>query len=325
MTPKKPICSLSLDLDNKWSYMKTHGDAGWESFPSYLDIVVPRFLEILDEFGWKITVFVVGQDAALEENREALKMIAEAGHEIGNHSFNHEPWLHLYSKQQILEEIRGAEVAIGASTGEKPIGFRGPGFSISRAVLEVLAESGYLYDASLFPTFLGPLARTYYFLKSDFQDEEKEKRKELFGGFREGLNPIRPFEWELGKRSLIEIPVTTMPIFRLPIHFSYVLFISVFSQALARLYFRTALAMCRRAQISPSILLHPLDFLTEDDVPELAFFPAMRSSYENKSKWLFSALETISSSWRVARMGDFATSGIDRQAYRRIRAEGRIG
>ena len=58
MTSEKPICSLSLDLDNKWSYMKTHGDAGWESCPSYLDIVVPRFLKILDEFGWKITVFI---------------------------------------------------------------------------------------------------------------------------------------------------------------------------------------------------------------------------------------------------------------------------
>ena len=26
--------SLSLDLDNQWSYMKTHGDDGWESYPS---------------------------------------------------------------------------------------------------------------------------------------------------------------------------------------------------------------------------------------------------------------------------------------------------
>ena len=38
----KPLASLSLDLDNKWSYMKTHGDAGWEALPSYLDACVPR-------------------------------------------------------------------------------------------------------------------------------------------------------------------------------------------------------------------------------------------------------------------------------------------
>ena len=89
------MASLSLDLDNQWSYMKTHGDAGWESFPSYLDVVVPRALEFLKAKGLSITFFIVGQDAALDKNRESLRSIAAAGHEIGNHSFNHEPWLHL--------------------------------------------------------------------------------------------------------------------------------------------------------------------------------------------------------------------------------------
>src|SRR3982750_647036 len=93
----KNIASLSLDLDNKWSYMKTHGDAGWETYPSYLDVVVPRALQFLKERGLSITFFIVGQDAALQVNREAIASIAAAGHEIGNHSFSHEPWLHLYS------------------------------------------------------------------------------------------------------------------------------------------------------------------------------------------------------------------------------------
>src|SRR3954447_2743061 len=92
----KPIASLSLDLDNKWSYLKTHGDRGWESYPSYLDVVVPRFLGMLKELGLRITVFVVGQDAACTSNRDALSAISASGHGIGNHSFHHEPWLHLY-------------------------------------------------------------------------------------------------------------------------------------------------------------------------------------------------------------------------------------
>jgi peptidoglycan/xylan/chitin deacetylase (PgdA/CDA1 family) len=92
----KPVASLSLDLDNQWSYMKTHGDAGWDAYPSYLDIVVPRVLEFLAARGLRITFFVVGQDAALERNRDALAALSAAGHEIGNHSFRHEPWLHLY-------------------------------------------------------------------------------------------------------------------------------------------------------------------------------------------------------------------------------------
>ena len=100
--------------------MKTHGDAGWESLPSYLDVVVPRFLAVLDTFSIRITVFVVGQDAALEGNHAALRSLVEAGHEIGNHSFHHEPWLHLYSGDEVAAEIERAETAIESATGVRP-------------------------------------------------------------------------------------------------------------------------------------------------------------------------------------------------------------
>src|SRR5207248_11307593 len=89
MNGRKPLASLSLDLDNKWSYLKTHGDAGWESYPTYLPLVVPRVLEFLRQRGLTITFFLVGQDAARAENRDVLRSIAEAGHEVGNHSFKH--------------------------------------------------------------------------------------------------------------------------------------------------------------------------------------------------------------------------------------------
>src|SRR5512147_3243633 len=95
MALSKPVASLSLDLDNKWSYMKTHGDRGWESFPSYLDTVVPRALSMLKAHGMTISFMIVGQDAALDKNREALAQIPAAGHEIGNHSFHHEQWFHM--------------------------------------------------------------------------------------------------------------------------------------------------------------------------------------------------------------------------------------
>src|ERR1043166_6589546 len=134
------LASLSLDLDNKWSYMKTHGDAGWETFPSDLDVVVPRALEFLKQRDLKIAFFIVGQDAALEKNHQALRSIADAGHEIGNHSFNHEPWLHLYSKDELVAELSKAEEAIAAATTRHPVGFRGPGFSLTPTVLDVLAE-----------------------------------------------------------------------------------------------------------------------------------------------------------------------------------------
>jgi peptidoglycan-N-acetylglucosamine deacetylase len=269
------LASISLDLDNKWSYIKTQGAEGWESFPSYLPLVVPRILQTLAGLGVKITFFVVGQDAELPENRGALSALADAGHEIANHSFHHEPWLHLYSRAELDEEFQRSEAAIAAATGQQTRGFRGPGFSYSRSVLEVLCERGYEYDASTFPTFLGPVARLYYFLHSGLKREERQQRKALFGSARAGFQTLRPFRWKGLPAPLIEIPVTTLPWLKVPIHFSYIMYLAAVSPLLARTYFSAALTACRLNRLQPSLLLHPLDFLGGDEVPELSFFPGM--------------------------------------------------
>jgi peptidoglycan/xylan/chitin deacetylase (PgdA/CDA1 family) len=304
---EKPIASLSLDLDNKWSYMKTHGDAGWETFPTYLDAVVPRSLEFLRERNLKITYFVVGQDAAREENHDAIRQISDAKHEIGNHSFNHEPWLHLYSKQELIEEFERTENALENVTGQRTIGFRGPGYSLSPTVLEVLAERNYEYDCSTLPTYIAPLARAYYFFKSpEMSEEEREKRKKLFGKFSDGFQSLKPYKWQIGEKSLVEIPVTTLPVFKTPIHASYVIYLSTFSKALARAYWKTAIEMCRVSGTQPSLLLHPLDFLSGEDAPELKFFPAMDLPVEQKLEFLSDVLEAFTGKFEVVNMREHA-------------------
>src|SRR3712207_8039087 len=49
------------------------------------------------------------------------------------------------------------------------------------------------------------------------------KREALFGRFSDGLRPNAPYSWRLDEHSLVELPVTTMPFVRVPIHLSYVL------------------------------------------------------------------------------------------------------
>jgi peptidoglycan-N-acetylglucosamine deacetylase len=302
----RPPAALSLDLDNQWAYMMTHGDAGWEALPSYLDILVPRVLGLLDEFGLRITFFVVGQDAALEKNRAALRAIAGAGHEIANHSFHHRQWLHRYSAAQIEEEIATAEAQIERATGQRPAGFRGPGFSLSRETLEVLVRRSYVYDATTFPTFLGPLARAYYFLGTRMSREERRKRDVLFGGAAEVLRPIQPYRWLLAGGTLVEIPTTTMPLLRLPFHLSYLLYLASYSPALALQYFRTALALCRATSTPPSFLLHPLDFLGCDDGVGLEFFPAMRLPGRVKCDLARRVLELLCRSYQPTGLLRFA-------------------
>ena len=305
----KQIASLSLDLDNKWSYMKTHGDAGWETFPTYLDTVVPRALQFLKERDLRITFFIVGQDAALDKNAEAIGQIAAAGHEIGNHSFRHEPWLHLYSKQELIEEFQKTEDALERVTGQITKGFRGPGYSLSPTVLEVLAERNYEYDCSTLPTYIAPIARAYYFFKSpEMSVEEKEKRKKLFGKFSDGFQSLKPYRWQIGEKSLVEIPVTTLPIFKTPIHASYVIYLSTFSKSLAKAYWKTAVEMCRMSGTQLSLLLHPLDFLSGEDAPELKFFPAMNLPIERKLEFVGEILETFSGKFEIVNMRRHAES-----------------
>jgi peptidoglycan/xylan/chitin deacetylase (PgdA/CDA1 family) len=307
----KPLASLSLDLDNKWSYLKTHGDRGWESYPSYLDGVVPRFVELLSDVGLKITVFVVGQDAAIRSNHEALSSLTAAGHGIGNHSFHHEPWLHLYSPQEIEDEISSAEEAIFSATGATPVGFRGPGYSLSPAVLACLARRGYRYDASTLPTLIGPLARCYYFARARLSADQRRQRQQLFGGWTECLRPLRPYWWSIAsgedkERRILELPVTTMPLLRVPIHFSYVLFLLEKSRAAAWSYWRLAMQTCRVAGVEPSLLLHPLDVIGGDEEPDLGFFPAMKLSGALKRDFMRELLADFSRCFNVLPLDEYA-------------------
>ncbi|MCI4671957.1 MAG: polysaccharide deacetylase family protein [Bacteroidia bacterium] len=284
MGNNKRIASLSLDLDDMWTYLKTHGDESWDEYPSYLDYGIPRILDFLDKHDTKITFFIVAQDAAFEHNREVLRSIAERGHDIGSHTFHHDPWLHVYTEEEVNEEFARAEMHIEDVTGVRPTGFRGPGFSFSDTVLKVLKDRGYEYDASTFPNILNPLARMYFLWTSNMSKEERETRKGLFGSWKDGFRPNKPYNWKINQEELMEIPVTTMPIFKVPIHASYILFLAGYSHALAMFYLRFAISMCKLTGTQPSILLHPLDFLGSDDTDRLSFFPAMRIPAEKKLK-----------------------------------------
>jgi len=287
--------------------MKVHGDDGWETFPSYLDIVVPVFLDVFDKLDIKITFFIVGQDAAIEKNKKVLQSIVERGHEVGNHSFHHESWLKTYSKEKIEAEIEHAEESILMVTGKRTNMFRGPGFSWSNDLLEVLQKRGYIFDASLLPTYISPLMRRYYFWKSKLSKEEKESRKELFGSFKEGFYPLKPFTWKFkNDKRLLEIPVTTMPFFKLPFHQSYLLYISGVSMGLMKMYLRFAIFMCKITKTPPSYLLHPLDLIGGDIVPQLSFFPGMNIKSEKKLKVFEIAITMLKKHFEVLPMEQFA-------------------
>lgn len=303
----RPVASVSLDMDDLWTYLRTHGDPAWARRPSYLPLFVPRLLDALGEAGATITCFLVGEDAARDEAAALFRGVAARGHEIASHTYRHEVWLGRYGAAEVDEELDRAEQAIGAATGARPVGFRGPGFSWSPALLDALERRGYRYDASTLPTFVGPLARRYFLATARLTPAEAAARGALFGAFRDGFRPIRPYHWALGGgRRLLEIPVTTVPGVRTPFHLSYLLYLAAASERAMYAYLRSALALCRLTGVEPSFLLHPPDLLGPGEAPGLEFFPGMRLPAARKRRLFVGALRAIAEHFVIVPMAAHA-------------------
>jgi hypothetical protein len=301
----RPLASVSVDLDNLWAYLKTHGDSGWRRYPSFLPSAVPRLLEILGEQQLTTTVFAVGADVVREDGAKAVNEIAAAGHEVANHSFGHEPWLHRYSRDRLEEELSRTEDAIVSAGAPRPTGFRGPGYSVTRDLVELLAERGYAYDASTLPTWIGPLARAYHNRTAPPVTGD-DGRGELFGGFSRVLAPVHAHRWRTTDgAALVELPVTTMPLLRTPIHGSYLLRLHEVSPRLARAYFRTALRLCLARGVAPSLLLHPTDVLGSAEASGMEFFPGMATPGGRKVAWLGWVLDALRAHFDVVGTGEY--------------------
>ena len=318
----KPIASISLDFDNKWAYLRAAGREDWASSSSYLKLAADRIVETLGEFDLPCTVFIVGRDLANDGDSAAVQSFNRLRRwEPANHSLNHLPWMHTMEPAEIADEIETTHNRICEVVGRRPFGFRGPGFSCPDEVLRVLAANDYLYDASIFPTSMAPIARAVFMMRTKLKGEQREKAKKLYGGFASMRNPNRPFQRAIetpqGTRQLWEVPVTVMPFTRTPIHFSYFTFLASFSTLVAKAYFRTALRLCRMTGTAPSLLLHPPDFMGREDDSDMAYFPAMNMSSQAKLKIVRWALKTYSESFDVHCMID-QVAAIDSHAKSKV-------
>ena len=89
----------------------------------------------------KATFFIGGSWA--KRHPESLKSIADAGHELGNHSFTH-PHPNRLSKEQNQAEISRTEQLVEEVTGVKTRLYAPPYGEYNRTVLTAAEELGYL-------------------------------------------------------------------------------------------------------------------------------------------------------------------------------------
>jgi peptidoglycan/xylan/chitin deacetylase (PgdA/CDA1 family) len=83
----------------------------------------PALLELLARYAVPATFFQCG--ANVERLPHIARATAEAGHEIGNHSFSH-PLLCFHSPRFMRRELGRAQHAIETHTGARPTLFRAP-------------------------------------------------------------------------------------------------------------------------------------------------------------------------------------------------------
>jgi peptidoglycan-N-acetylglucosamine deacetylase len=84
----------------------------------------PRVLELLAAHGARATFFVVGERA--ERHPDLVRAIADAGHQLGTHSFSHGTWFHCQRRRALAADIRKGVDAVTAIVGRAPLAFRPP-------------------------------------------------------------------------------------------------------------------------------------------------------------------------------------------------------
>ena len=97
----------------------------------------PQLLQILKEKNVHATFFVLGENTV--QHPEIVKQTAEAGHEIGNHTYDHQD-LATLSAQSITEEVTKTDTEIKKATGKTPTFVRPPYGSITSVGASVIQQ-----------------------------------------------------------------------------------------------------------------------------------------------------------------------------------------
>jgi len=278
----RQAATLSIDLDDLWSYRRSFGLPADPAMASLLPLAIPRFLAFMQRHHLHGTAFVVGADALRPEHTHLFRAIAQAGHEIGNHSLSHAGDLEAWPVEQQRADLEAAHAAIQAASGFSPHGFRGPSFRVSGALLETVRALRYHYDASSFPNSLGALARRWQARNAARLGAQPVLAADTFGSRASARLPLRSYAWDLPGGSLVEVPVTTLPGLRIPIHGTYLQHLADSSTIAARAYAFAIVTSCRLARVAPHYLLHATDFIGCDDALESGFLPGMRRGWQAK-------------------------------------------
>ena len=145
------VALLTFDVDGPSASINRNPDA--VNMPSLMsmgeygpNVATPRILDLLDRYDIKCSFFIPGYVA--EAHQDLVRDIVGRGHEIGHHGYMHEPPATLDPVQE-MEVLKKGIAILNRTSGNRPLGYRSPGWELSARSLEYLATLGFKYDSSL--------------------------------------------------------------------------------------------------------------------------------------------------------------------------------
>ncbi len=149
-----PLRCVSIDVEEYFHVEAARHAVGrdqWDAWPSRVEGNVDRLLALFERCGQRGTFFILGHVA--QRRPGLVRRIADAGHEVASHGTHHDR-LHRLTPDTFREDLLTSKRLLEDLTGQPVLGYRAPTFSVTRQTawaIDVLAESGFTYDASIFP------------------------------------------------------------------------------------------------------------------------------------------------------------------------------
>jgi peptidoglycan/xylan/chitin deacetylase (PgdA/CDA1 family) len=154
---KEILCSFGVDVDAVAGWLGSYGgedsslDISRGMFAG--EVGVPRLVRLFDKYGMKTTWFVPGH--SIETFPDQMKLVVDAGHEIGLHGYSHENPVSMTPQQE--EDVLDKSIElVERLSGRRPRGYVAPWWELSPVTVDLLVKKGIKYDHSLMHNDFSP-------------------------------------------------------------------------------------------------------------------------------------------------------------------------
>ena len=152
---KNPVINaLTVDVEDYFqvsAFADNIERSDWDTCESRVEANNAKLLELFDSFNYKATFFVLGWVA--ERYPQIVRAIHEKGHEVACHGYSHQ-LIYNQTPEVFKEETEKAKKILEDIIQKPVLGYRAASYSITQKsmwALDILADSGFVYDSSIFP------------------------------------------------------------------------------------------------------------------------------------------------------------------------------